>query len=276
MNTNPYIFILDLDNTIIGDCLYQCELYNIINILKSKKIKTKELEEALSKAYRKKSKLIRPFFAYFINKIRSKFPNASIFVYTASEKKWALKEIEYIEKNLNITFDKPIFTRDDCIIGSDGNLKKSIKKIIPKIKSTLQKKKKQLNTNKILVIDNYNSYVDYTDNVFVCPSYNYIQFDNLWDRLPKNYTKIKELKNNIRRLIMKEIISPYSPLLNEYNIKKLRTIYKWFYIKTNMILKYNSHYEKDVFWKKLTLYLIKNNINNFDLKTIKNIRSVVK
>ena len=27
---DPYIFIIDLDGTIIGDCNYQCYLYNII------------------------------------------------------------------------------------------------------------------------------------------------------------------------------------------------------------------------------------------------------
>ena len=27
-NTEPYIFIIDLDGTIIGDCNYQCDLYN--------------------------------------------------------------------------------------------------------------------------------------------------------------------------------------------------------------------------------------------------------
>ena len=32
-STEPYIFIIDLDGTIIGDCNYQCDLYNIIELI---------------------------------------------------------------------------------------------------------------------------------------------------------------------------------------------------------------------------------------------------
>jgi histidinol phosphatase-like enzyme len=34
MNNAPYIFLLDLDGTIIGDCSYQCDIYNIQEIIK--------------------------------------------------------------------------------------------------------------------------------------------------------------------------------------------------------------------------------------------------
>ena len=30
----PYVFVLDLDGTIIGDCSYQCDLYNLQDIFK--------------------------------------------------------------------------------------------------------------------------------------------------------------------------------------------------------------------------------------------------
>ena len=43
-----------------------------------------------------------------------------------------------IEKNLDIEFDKPIFTRDDCIIDSKKDYKKVINKIIPKIKRNIK------------------------------------------------------------------------------------------------------------------------------------------
>jgi histidinol phosphatase-like enzyme len=33
-NDEPYIFLLDLDGTIIGDCSYQCDIYNIQEIIK--------------------------------------------------------------------------------------------------------------------------------------------------------------------------------------------------------------------------------------------------
>ena len=41
INHEPYIFVLDLDGTIIGDCTYQCEIYNIQEIIKSNLIQNK-------------------------------------------------------------------------------------------------------------------------------------------------------------------------------------------------------------------------------------------
>ena len=61
----PYIFIIDLDGTIIGDCTYQCDIYNIENIMKKNSIKIIN-PNTLIKCYKKKSKLIRPYFLYFL------------------------------------------------------------------------------------------------------------------------------------------------------------------------------------------------------------------
>ena len=38
-NTEPYIFVIDLDGTIIGNCTYQCDIYNIMELIKSTKFK---------------------------------------------------------------------------------------------------------------------------------------------------------------------------------------------------------------------------------------------
>ena len=38
-NTEPYIFVIDLDGTIIGNCTYQCDIYNIMELIKSSKKK---------------------------------------------------------------------------------------------------------------------------------------------------------------------------------------------------------------------------------------------
>jgi len=113
INNTNYIFIIDLDGTLIGDCVYQCEIYKIYLILNKLGIKIK-INEILEEHYTEKSKLIRPYFTYFINKMREYFPNSYFYIYTASEKKWAEKEISIIEKNLNIKFDRPIFTRTHC------------------------------------------------------------------------------------------------------------------------------------------------------------------
>lgn len=81
-------FILDLDGTIIGDCIYQCELYKIGLILGKLGIKIKT-SEILEEYYTEKSKLIRPNFTYFYNTMKENYSSCEFYIYTASEKKWA-------------------------------------------------------------------------------------------------------------------------------------------------------------------------------------------
>jgi hypothetical protein len=275
VNTTPYIFILDLDNTIIGDCKYQCELYSLLLALKKVKVKSTIVDEAIIKAYKKKSKLIRPYFLTFINNIKKYYPNSSIFIYTASQKDWAVKEIEIIEKSLDIKFERPLFTRDDCIMGGDMCYKKSIKKVLPKIITNLKKNKKQITdiNNKILIIDDKNTYIDFNDNLLICPAYNYILFDNIWEKIPKISLKYDTIKNLLKSFIKYELISPINLSLYEYNMKKMKMMYKWLYTKCNAINEYNNNYENDKFWRKLTKILIRNNIVKFDANTVKNIKS---
>lgn len=275
---SPYIFIIDLDNTIIGDCTYQCELFCLLGILKNKKESTKHIDDVLYKSYKEKSKLIRPYFSTFIHKMKRKYVNASFFVYTASEKMWAIKEINMIEKNLNFIFDKPIFTRDNCVLNSGSGLNKSIKKILPHIITSLKKSKKSIEniSDRILIIDNNNTYIDYNNNLLVCPSYNYILFYNIWDVIKKEHLKIKEINMFISRIVQLNLIYYTNILKNDhYNLKKLKNIYKWLYIKSININKHNKIQENDVFWKKLlhVLYDIKL-INKIDSNTIKKIKHI--
>jgi hypothetical protein len=256
---NQMIFILDLDGTIIGDCTYQCDIYNIENIMKKNSIK--KSSNLLLKCYKKKSKLIRPYFLYFMNKMKSKFPNSVFYVYTASEKTWANKEIQLIEKTHDFKFNRPLFTREDCILGSDNSYKKSVKKILPKIFKSI--KNKNISANNILVIDNNKIFIDYTDNLLVCPTYDYVLFDNLWNNIPRESLKLKEVNSIIKHLIsqnkMCHICHHY-----ENNMKQLEIIYEWLYLKHKKINSENTKYEKDKFWKLLTNMIVKNNITSFN------------
>jgi len=272
----PHIFILDLDGTIIGDCSYQCEIFNIQNILIRNKIQgINDCNKSLKQCYQSCSKLIRPDFKYFINNMRSIYPNSLFYIYTASEKSWALKEIAIIEKENNIKFNRPLFTREDCIKGSDGNLYKSVEKILPVIlkKSKLNKVKniKKLIKPNIFIIDNNPTFIDYTDNLLICPTYDYIKFNNLWDIIPNNYNTIKDLKNYISNLISEK------KLYGNKGKKDivLEKIHKWLYKKYKIINKINSKFENDTFWKDLTNIIIKNKIEVFNRKNIVIIRKLL-
>lgn len=263
----PHIFILDLDGTIIGDCTYQCDIYNIENIMKKNSIKIKN-PNSLIKCYKKKSKLIRPYFLYFLNKMKKIFPNSLFYIYTASEKTWAHKEIALIEKTHDIRFNRPIFTRDDCIVGSDNSYKKSVKKVLPKIIRSIKIKNLNNIKDKIMVIDNNQTFIDYNDNFLLCPTYNYTLFDNLWEKIPKESLKIKDIHSTIKSLIYANKLCNLCHH-GDNNMKQLEIIYEWLFNKHKTINKDNRKYENDKFWKFLSNLIVKNNITIFNKDTIR-------
>lgn len=288
INNDPYIFILDLDGTIIGDCTYQCEIYNIQEIIKKHLIQNKSqmqklqlghnkyrslCDKSLTECYNTCSKLVRPYFGLFINKMKKIFPNSYFFVYTASDKSWALKELAIIEKNHKIKFNRPIFTRDNCIPDSSGNLKKSVINILPTIMKIAKVSSVHTLKNKILIIDNNPTFIDYTDNFLLCPTYDFLQFHNLWNNIPQNYSTIKDLKQYVDRLISEQKIHPSYKTTNTIVLEK---IHRWLYKKYKKINKSNSVYHHDMFWKKLAYYIAKNNITTFSKKTIRQIQKNIK
>ncbi len=252
------VFILDLDGTIIGDCIYQCEIYKIYLILAKLGIKIK-INEILEKCYKEKSKLIRPSFITFINKMHEHYENPLFYIYTASEKKWALKEIDIIEKNFNFKFNRPIFTRNDCI-NVNGKYKKSIELI---------KKKIKVNNPEIIIIDDNDVYIDNNNKLIKCTTYNYKHFCNYWDYIPITKIKNKIVLNFLANLINNNRLNPSYHLITNKNKMEY---YKWLYNKCNEINKSNKKYKRDNFWLNLTKIITTNNItiiNDTSIKFIK-------
>lgn len=269
MTTNePLIFILDLDGTIIGDCTYQVILYNIEEICRKYKIKSTSSDNILLDCYRPDSKLMRPFFKYFITYILKHYPNSLFYIYTASEKAWAQKEISLIEKTHNFKFNRPIFTREDCIKDSYGQYRKSVKKILPKI--IRGNKKYNIQTNKILVVDNNATFIDYASNFLLCPSYNYVLFCDVWDKIKKEYLKIMEIYQIIKNLIANNKACKYCKTNSERIIdtKALENKHKWLYKKHKKINRDNKKYVGDIFWKNLAHTIVEKKITSFDKATV--------
>jgi hypothetical protein len=262
---NNYVFIIDLDGTIIGDCIYQVEIYKISLILNKLKIKLK-INDILEECYKERTKLIRPYFKYFIEKMKENFPSSYFYIYTASEKKWAEKEIMLIEKILKIKFDRPIFTRNDCnIIEKDDkiDLKKSIELIRKKIK---------VKNPEILIIDDNDVYMDNRDKLIKCNIYNYKYFCNYWDYIP-----IDKINNNIVLKYLKSLISNnrLNPIIDKKTMKEKINHYDWLYQKCNEVNKSNKRCINDIFWLRLTNIIIENNIRVFNNSTIKLINNKI-
>lgn len=266
-NIEPYIFIIDLDGTIIGNCSYQCDIYNIMELIKTydKKNSNKSkiiCDKYLNESYNEKSLLIRPYFFDFIRAMKKLYPVSYFYIYTASEKKWANKEISIIEKNNNFKFDRPLLTRDNCIIDKDGSIKKSINKILPLIKKNIKFSNTYDIKKHLLIIDNNPTFIDYKDNLLICPTYNYVKFNNLKDVVPEDIT-CGNIKNYISKLAKEQRICR-----NYNNPECMEKIYKWLYKKCKKINKYNLKYVNDNFWKDLVILIRNHNIRQYTPKNV--------
>ena len=277
-NNEPYIFLLDLDGTIIGDCSYQCDIYNIQEIIRKNivlkngniqlgnLVKYKTLcDKMLDNCYNLQSKLLRPHFTTFMTEMKKVFPNSFFFIYTASDKTWAHKEILIIEKQNNIKFNRPIFTRDNCFKDSYVNIRKSVVKILPQLLKSIKMPKTHSIVNNIMIIDNNPTFVDYTDNLLLCPTYDYLKFHNLWESIPQEYTSISELKHFVSRLISNKKMYIKNNPANTIILEKL---HKWLYRKYKKINKYNKKFENDTFWLNLATLIRHHNITSFNKRTI--------
>ena len=266
-NIEPYIFIIDLDGTIIGNCSYQCDIYNIMELIKTydkKNLNKYKIlcEKSLNESYNEKSLLIRPHFFHFIQAMKKLYPVSYFYVYTASEKKWANKEISIIEKNNNFKFDRPLLTRDNCIIDKDGSIKKSINKILPLIKKNIKFTSTFDIKKHLLIIDNNPTFIDYKDNLLICPTYNYVKFNNLKDVVPDDIS-CANVKNYISKLTKEQRMCR-----NYNNPECLEKIYKWLYKKCKKINKYNLRYVNDNFWKDLVILIKSHNIRQYTSKNV--------
>lgn len=267
-----YVFIIDLDGTIIGDCSYQVILYNMETVIKKNKMKVSNM---LLDSYKPSSKLMRPFFKYFIGAMQKQFPNSMFFVYTASDKEWANREIAMIEKTHDIKFNRPIFSRGDCIKDSFGQYRKSVKKIIPKIKKA--NKNCDIQNDKILVIDNNATFIDYRSNFLLCPSYNYIMFCDIWEKMKKEYMKIQEIYATISHLLATNKMCKYCDQNSDQQLdsQQLELKHKWFYKKYRKINSINKKYLNDCFWKTLANTIIDRKITSFTKNNIDILQKVV-
>jgi hypothetical protein len=192
--------------------------------------------------------------------MREKFPGIKIYVYTASQKEWALKEIKWIEKCCNLRFDRPILTRDDCIEINNSYVK-SIQKINKKIKT--------IDKNNILIIDNNDVFLDCKDSFLKCPDYNYVSFVDLWKILPKSILNKEDILIYMQKLIQEGYVNPYNFDDIGDNLEISLKYLSWFHKKLSIIHKINKRSHNDSFWNNLSK--IAYSVDNFnDIKMIYN------
>ena len=146
----------------------------------------------------------------------------------------------------------------------NNNYYKSIKNISKKIKN--------INNCNLLIIDNNDIFLDKKENFLKCPSYNYINFIDLWENIPIKYSNNKNLNEWLLKLSNERYIRPY--LTNNYNkdIEKSIKNSEWKSKKLLNIFKNNKKYINDKWWIKLDNILLNYNIDKInDIKKYINI-----
>lgn len=247
-NELPLILIFDLDGTIIGNVMPQIVMHDITEDFKKAggkhTYKSKDFQNVLSNG------LIRPYFLEFMKRIKEKKMNIECFVYTASEKQWANYVIRQIETSLQIKFNRPIFTRNECIV-RDKDVSKSLYRIVPNIIRSLKKKHPLLTTRNIwsqmLVIDNSPVYPDDKEKklLLLCPSYEYYYLENFPQYIPHiEYNKHQDI---LQKLTYKHYNIPAHKDFFDFQ-------YQYYKMYGNEYAKYAQRNDKqldDVFYKKL-------------------------
>jgi|LakMenEpi03Aug12_release.lakeMendotaPanAssembly.Ray.scaffolds.fasta_scaffold263174_2 hypothetical protein len=189
----PYIFIFDIDGTIIGEIHHQILEWELLKIIEPSLIKNFDISEYLNNG------MLRPNFKDFIEFINKKYKNVEIFVYTNSSYGWAKYGIiPNIQKNINNKINEPYFTRDDSNNMQKllGNLYDNIiETLIPKYPLLkLEKNKDFVFQNQIVFIDDIKENLkDYPQKQILCPEYTYADCYDMKSRIIDKY-HIKEDK----------------------------------------------------------------------------------
>jgi hypothetical protein len=277
----PYIFILDLDGTIVGNVQYQVSRFSLLNSIRKHGLQTPPLREA-PKAYYSEELLIRPGFLECIKMLRTNYPWCHIFIYTASERKWALQEVLWIEKATGIQFNRPIFTRSDCIIQSNGSVRKSLKKVLPRIfrvlsrQMTMTREEKEfIIRNQMLIIDDNAVYLDGQDRILLCDSYNFVYCEDILEGIDDTTLRHPMIRSEYQDLLKNGLVHPYAlEDAHDKHAKKAK-IYRWIAERCMMTFNSNRPYHQDNFWKKLRSLLLKNNVTRFTSSVVKQIQHAI-
>jgi len=277
----PYVFILDLDGTIVGSVEFQVSRYSLIQTLKKHGLKAPAQKE-VPEAYYREELLIRPGFLECIQTLKSNFQWCHIFIYTASEKKWANHEIQWIEKSLGISFEKPIFTRSDCVIQANGSIRKSLRKILPRIFRTLSRQKnltphekEYIIKNQLMIIDDNSVYLDAQERILLCASYNYLYCENILEGIDNQSLSHPSIREEYTGLVKEGLVHPHAYDEGKDHHTKKASIHLWMAEKCKMVFQRNQPYHKDVFWKKLRHIIIKNNIIRFSSQIIHQLQNLM-
>jgi hypothetical protein len=278
----PYVFILDWDGTIAGRVDFQVQQFLLHNALRKHGFKPIK-QHPIPPAFFPNAKLIRPGFASFVKAMRKLYPECYFFIYTASERTWAHQEIAWVEKTHQVEFARPIFTRNDCVVDSAGNFRKSVAKVFPRIIKAITKttgrafsakERMAILEQHTLIIDNNAVYLDRPDKMLLCPDYHYAVFENLLHGVPADARAHPVVQQTILGLVNQGYLCPLTGS-QEDAMRALARQYEWLAVKCKGITQENRVYETDAFWPYLKRLITQNELRSFSVPVIKQLQDAV-
>jgi len=181
----PVIFILDMDRTLIGvsDMMFDC--VEVVEFARSccasKKITNLPCPKKVTFQEMFQPEFIRPGVKDMLDGIKQMYPTSEIFIYSAGSQKYVAECIALVENNTGVTFNRPLFSREQCV-GTQVGYKKSIVTHLPQMMNVLTNKypglKDPVNQEKVTqyrlaFIDDKDVIWDMTDKWIRCPDYLY-------------------------------------------------------------------------------------------------------
>jgi len=294
--TLPFVFVLDWDGTIAGRVEYQSQAYTLMQTLKRQGAKSVPGYNPAA-AFGRETQLIRPGFASFMKALQEFYgrENVHFFIYTASEKQWAHHEIAIVEKEHGIKFARPIFTRDDCVLDTNGNYRKALAKVFPRICRAMahdrpytKAEKAYIMEYQTLIVDNNAVYTDHTDKLLLCPDYNYCVFENILDMIPRAQWRNPAVITFVKNQMANGAVCPAqcatdsaaaagtsADTAGRDYMKSLVDSYTWLAVKCKQIVDANEKYAADDFWRYLKKTLVSNQVRNFSRHTVQQLQNAV-
>lgn len=253
----PFILILDIDNTVIGDIAHCLKEHKLLDIIYKNCISIKNLPSKCAKSDiidiqdELKEGLLRPNVKDFLDFCSKKFKNVEVFFYTNSSYKWANTIlVREVEKALDYKVNRPIFTREDSLT---VNWEKTISAIYPQILKSLLKKYPLLENDKyvntvfnermIFIDDIENNVHDYKSRQIKCPKYLYHNYYDIYEKIINKYKMPVEVFDNEEIL---EYMNEKSDMMiyhkngsiyqQDKNLKYLQHLYDFKYWEIHNIL----------------------------------------
>ena len=271
MKDLPILFIIDVDNTLIGKSNNILDYRSFLNIIKTncdrnKIDKTNKLCSLNKNNWKNiiPEYFFRPFIKEFFNGILELYPNAEFFIFSTGTKSYINIIIKLIENYIKpIKFNKPYFTREKSFISDTNFYVKNINVYKDIIVKSLKNKYPSINENieevllkKTIIIDDLNVWDNDFRQIYIKP-YNFqpiIEFDYYLLKLIYNNEFIYNYLHNSFMLNI-EKGSSFNDFLLNYHLYMINE-----YKKNELV---NNENINDNQFNKILIYLKKNKKNIF-------------